>query len=170
MFISTNTHLGISWQSLSLKATSYMGYNLSIIQNCVQKPPSWLLLTGGCSAYRKRKVGGRYTEVNVRSCLITLSILIDHILWVIFMNSCIRAHQSWGRIFSHFENKIVPSWERGIWEKHWEHVPSWDRAHSQLVSSLTKNTASENYSKLAVSLKPVIEHSRRQFYKWKIPS
>jgi hypothetical protein len=23
-----------------------------------------------------------------------------------------------GRIFSQFENELVPSWERGIWEKH----------------------------------------------------
>ncbi len=33
--------------------------------------------------------------------------------------------------FSQFENELVPSWERGKWEKHWELVPS-----------LTKNTAS----------------------------
>ncbi len=48
----------------------------------------------------------------------------------------------WGRIFSQIENELVPSWERGIWEKHWELVPSWERAWSQLVPSLTKNRAS----------------------------
>ncbi len=40
----------------------------------------------------------------------------------------------WGRIFSQFENELVPSWERGIWEKHRELVPRWERAfpaHSQ---------------------------------------
>ncbi len=46
------------------------------------------------------------------------------------------------RIFSQFENELVPSWEQGIWEKHWELVPSWERARSQLFSSQTKNTAS----------------------------
>jgi hypothetical protein len=49
----------------------------------------------------------------------------------------------WGRIFSQCDKELVPSWERVIWEKHWELVvPSWERARSQLVSSLTKNTAS----------------------------
>ncbi len=38
---------------------------------------------------------------------------------------------AWGRIFSQFENELVPSWEQGIWEKHWELVPSWEWARSQ---------------------------------------
>ncbi len=31
-----------------------------------------------------------------------------------------------GSIFSQFENELVPSWERGIWEKHLELVPCWE--------------------------------------------
>ncbi len=50
-----------------------------------------------------------------------------------------------GCIFSQFENELVPSWERGIWEKHWELVPSRERACSQLVPSLTTNTASRRF-------------------------
>jgi hypothetical protein len=50
-------------------------------------------------------------------------------------------YECWGRFFSHFENKLIPSWEQGIWEKHWELAPSWEQACSQLVPSLTKNTA-----------------------------
>ncbi len=47
-----------------------------------------------------------------------------------------------GRIFSQFENELVPSWERGIREKHWELILNWEQARSQFISSLTKNTAS----------------------------
>ncbi len=65
-------------------------------------------------------------------------------------------YESWDRIFSQFENELVHSWEQGIWEKHWELVPSWERARSQLVHSLTKNTASERVQVLRADVDEVI--------------
>jgi hypothetical protein len=41
-----------------------------------------------------------------------------------------NANNTWSRILSQFENKLVPSWERSIWEKDWELVSNWERARS----------------------------------------
>ncbi len=65
-----------------------------------------------------------------------------------------------GRIFSQFENELVPSWVRGIQEKHRELVPSWERARSQLVSSLTKSTFSSLAQKLSFSFTSRITPTR----------
>jgi hypothetical protein len=63
-----------------------------------------------------------------------------------------RKYKYRGPIFNQFVNELVPRWERGIWEKHWELAPSWERACSQLVPSLTKNTASDVFREGVVIL------------------